>query len=122
MVRPGNIGQIIAKILGAAGRTARQPATAPLIDLERRNAGAVQRCGVVDAAVLDAARAVHHDDRRHLVLRTSGQLKPRPNHDCLPVPNDRVRDLVNVEKRRVFPRVPDPTGGEHQNSGKKCDL
>jgi hypothetical protein len=65
---------------------------------------------------------VHHDHRRHLaLLRTSGQLKPRPNHDCLTVPNDRVRDLVNVEKRRVFPRVPDPVGGDHHNSGKKCD-
>ena len=52
MVRPGNIGQIVAEILGAAGRTARQPAAALLIDLERHNklalfnaAGVVQDAG-----------------------------------------------------------------------------
>ncbi len=52
MVGPRDIGQIIAEILGAAGRTARQSATAPLMDLERRNAGPVQCCGVVDALYL----------------------------------------------------------------------
>lgn len=95
-IGPPDIEEVISEILGPAGGFSRQASPTPLIDLERRNPRRIESGRIVDAAVTDATRAMHHDDRRHAVNRDR-QLEPRAKHDRLPVPFGRIGQLVDVE-------------------------
>src|ERR1700720_4352088 len=85
----------------SAGCPARKTAAAPLIDFQGRDAGGVQRCGIIGTDVSDACRSVQNDDGCKLTRCLQGLLESRANHYHLAILFNRIRKIIDPNRGKV---------------------